>query len=254
MTVPMVGRTYRFDMGWLRVRFSFRSSSHGSFVVEEGGGLTPNGHAETVTLDLKEIRDGVYLNSWTEACGTTVTHVVDLLNATVYANVTVDGTLYNFTGTITEVTDLAGTDHRAIGSDQSERNTEIVLTAMRELFAERDRVAVDRSGAQLHADRGAQAPDGLGMLRPAALGLRGSSWDLQRIAAQDDLVFTHSIVYGWASDPVVIVDIFRLESGRIVEHWDVVQDLAATGSTARGPRHDVTSRQSPPPRAEHSGE
>jgi predicted SnoaL-like aldol condensation-catalyzing enzyme len=33
---------------------------------------------------------------------------------------------------------------------------------------------------------------------------------------------------------VVIVDIFCLENGRIVEHWDVVQDLTPTESTASG--------------------
>lgn len=115
MTVPMVGRTYRFDMGWLRLRFTFVSPSQGRFVVEEGGGLTPNGHAETVALDLRRIRDDVYLNSWAEACGTTVTHVVDLANATVYANVTVDGTLYNFVGTFTEVTDVPVAARSAIG-------------------------------------------------------------------------------------------------------------------------------------------
>jgi predicted SnoaL-like aldol condensation-catalyzing enzyme len=200
--------------------------------VEEGGGLTPNGHAETVALDLREIRDNVYLNSWAEACGTTVTHVVDLANATVYSNVTVDGTLYNFVGTITEVTDVPVADRSAVGSGQAERTTEIVLTAMRELFAERDLTAVDRDGAE--PQHGPPAPDGLEMLRPTAPGLRGSTWDLQRIAAQDDLVFTHSIVHGWAPGPVVIVDIFRLENGRIVEHWDVVEDLVPTGSTAGG--------------------
>ncbi|MFI8528039.1 MoaF-related domain-containing protein [Promicromonospora sukumoe] len=99
----MLGRTYRFDTGWLRVRFTFDSASQGRFVVEEGGGLTPNGHAETVDIDLREIRDGLYLNSWTERCGVTVTHVADFVNATLCSNVTVDGTLYNFVGTIAEV-------------------------------------------------------------------------------------------------------------------------------------------------------
>lgn len=44
----------------------------------------------------------------------------------------------------------------------------------------------------------------------------------------------HSRVLGWAPHPVIIVDIFRLNDGRIVEHWDVVQDEVAATSTASG--------------------
>ncbi|MGQ5228126.1 MoaF-related domain-containing protein [Streptomyces sp. yara] len=102
MTYPMVGKSYTFELGPLRVKFTFDSQPQGSFVVEEGGGLAPDGHTETVTLDLKEIREGVYLNSWTEASGATVTHLEDFARATVYSNVTVDGTLYNFVGSIKE--------------------------------------------------------------------------------------------------------------------------------------------------------
>ena len=102
MTSRLVGRSHKFDLGLLKVRFTFDSSSQGSFAVEEGGGLAPDGHAETVALDLRKIREGDYLNSWTEASGATVTHVEDFANATLYSNVTVDGTLYNLVGTITE--------------------------------------------------------------------------------------------------------------------------------------------------------
>ncbi len=243
MTVRMIGRTYRFDMGWLKVRFTFESASQGSFVVEEGGGLAPNGHAETVALDLKEIREGVYLNSWTEASGATVTHVEDFANATVHSNVTVDGTLYTFVGTITEVTGAvaeADAAERAVQAERAEqaerarRNTEIVLTAMRELFAEKDLTALDRYWAEPYVQHSPQMPDGLGALRSAVPGLAGFTWEPQRTAAEGDLVFTHSIVHGWTTGPAVIVDVFRLEDGRIVEHWDVVQDLVPAGSTVSG--------------------
>lgn len=97
-----IGHSYRFDLGDLKVRFTFDSPTRGSFVVEHGAGLAPDGHAETVDLNLHEIREGVYLNSWTEASGATVTHLEDFENGTLYSNVTVDGKLYHFTGTIKE--------------------------------------------------------------------------------------------------------------------------------------------------------
>lgn len=119
-------------------------------------------------------------------------------------------------------------------ADQARRNTETVLAAMRELFAEKDLTALDRYWAEPYVQHSPRLPSGLDALRAAVPELEGFSWEPQRTAAQGDLVFTHSIVHGWAPDPVVIVDIFRLENGRIVEHWDVVQDVTPAGATASG--------------------
>ncbi|WP_243744708.1 nuclear transport factor 2 family protein [Streptomyces hainanensis] len=119
-------------------------------------------------------------------------------------------------------------------ADRAQRNTEIVLTAMRELFAEKDTTALDRHWAEPYVQHSPQMPNGLDTLRAVVPGLEGFSWEPQRIAAQGDLVFTHSIVHGWAPHPVVIVDIFRLDDGRIVEHWDVIQDLTSPEATVSG--------------------
>ncbi|MYX01027.1 MULTISPECIES: nuclear transport factor 2 family protein [unclassified Streptomyces] len=119
-------------------------------------------------------------------------------------------------------------------NDQARRNIDIVTTAMRELFVEKDLTALDRYWAEPYVQHSPQLPDGLGTLRAAVPGLEGFSWEPQRVAAQGDLVFTHSLVHGWGPGPTVIVDIFRLENDRIAEHWDVVQDLVRPEATASG--------------------
>ncbi len=52
-----------------------------------------------------------------------------------------------------------------------------------------------------------------------------------RYVAEGDLVFTHS-EGTFAGRHVVFADLFRVENGKIVEHWDVIQDVPAT--TASG--------------------
>ncbi|MEV8361584.1 nuclear transport factor 2 family protein [Streptomyces niveus] len=124
--------------------------------------------------------------------------------------------------------------HATPQDDQAERNIDIVLTAMRELFGDKDLTAIDRYWAEPYIQHSPQMPNGLDTLRDTVPRLEGFSWEPQRIAAQGDLVFTHSIVHGWAPNPVVIVDIYRLDNERIVEHWDVVQDIVTAEESANG--------------------
>ncbi|WP_328307785.1 nuclear transport factor 2 family protein [Streptomyces sp. NBC_00442] len=61
-------------------------------------------------------------------------------------------------------------------------------------------------------------------------------FEIRRIAGDNGLVFTHS---HFRPEPghrgMVVVDVFRIDDGRIVEHWDVREDVPET--TVSG--HDV---------------
>ncbi len=51
-------------------------------------------------------------------------------------------------------------------------------------------------------------------------------WKIVRSAAEGDLVFLHVHVTPAPSDRGVgIVEIFRVQNGKIVEHWDVIQPV-----------------------------
>ncbi|NYJ03187.1 hypothetical protein HNR19_003885 [Nocardioides thalensis] len=103
MPTALENRTFHFDLGGLKVRYTFEPDDKATFVVTDGAGLAPDGHTETVAITATEIRPNVWLNAWREANGSTVTHVEDFEKGVLYSNVTVDGQLYTLTGTIKEI-------------------------------------------------------------------------------------------------------------------------------------------------------
>ncbi len=55
-----------------------------------------------------------------------------------------------------------------------------------------------------------------------------ASTEIKRIIAEGDLVVVHAHSRDNPKDPgVAAIDIFRLENGKIVEHWDAVQPVEA---------------------------
>lgn len=59
--------------------------------------------------------------------------------------------------------------------------------------------------------------------------------DIKRVFADGDHVILHShavMVPGTAG--AAVIDIFRLENGKIVEHWDVMQDVPAEAANSNG--------------------
>ena len=69
-----------------------------------------------------------------------------------------------------------------------------------------------------------QAPDGPEAFIAFVRAFPKLSVDIRRVMAEGDMVVTHSLVRFTADDPgSVAADFFRLEDGKVVEHWDVLQ-------------------------------
>jgi predicted SnoaL-like aldol condensation-catalyzing enzyme len=87
-----------------------------------------------------------------------------------------------------------------------------------------------------HNPHAADGPEGFVAAVSEFVGrFPGLGIDIRRMVAEGDLVVAHSLLKVSAEDRgSAVMDIFRLEDGRIVEHWDVVQavpDHSANGNT-----------------------
>jgi predicted SnoaL-like aldol condensation-catalyzing enzyme len=55
--------------------------------------------------------------------------------------------------------------------------------------------------------------------------------DIKRVIVEGDLVVTHSHIRMSPADAgTAVADIYRLEDGKIVEHWDVLQPVPPTAA------------------------
>ncbi|MEM7676636.1 MAG: nuclear transport factor 2 family protein [Myxococcota bacterium] len=59
------------------------------------------------------------------------------------------------------------------------------------------------------------------------------SYTLHRILADGDLVALHGKVVGLAPKPSVLVNIFRVEDGRLAEHWEGIQPIVSPTASGR---------------------
>lgn len=80
-----------------------------------------------------------------------------------------------------------------------------------------------------------QAPDGaegfIGYVRLMRGRFPELHVDVKRAIAEDDLVVTHSNMHLKPGDGgMAVVDIWRVADGRIVEHWDVMQQVPDTSA------------------------
>ncbi|QUQ63492.1 nuclear transport factor 2 family protein [Kutzneria sp. CA-103260] len=113
-------------------------------------------------------------------------------------------------------------------------NKELVLKAAGELFGDRDPSAVDRWVAPDYRQHSSLAADGPEALRGLVANLPdGFRYELARVVADGDLVALHGVYHGFGPTPLVAFDLFRVENGKLAEHWDGLTPVVATTASGR---------------------
>ena len=115
-------------------------------------------------------------------------------------------------------------------------NKAFVLEAFNTLFNRRDYAAAEEFWSPTYLQHSSHIPPGreglFGLTRALPATLR---YENALTVAEGDYVMLHGRFTG-IGQPVawVVVDVVRMENGRLAEHWDVVQDEATKEQSKSG--------------------
>jgi predicted SnoaL-like aldol condensation-catalyzing enzyme len=120
-----------------------------------------------------------------------------------------------------------------------EANKKNVVAFYEQAINQKDFDAASKYLGPRYIQHNPTAPDGAEGLKGFIAFLKskfpGSKSEIKRVFAEGDYVILHvHAVREPGTRGRAIVDIFRLENGKIVEHWDVVQDVPEKAANGNG--------------------
>jgi predicted SnoaL-like aldol condensation-catalyzing enzyme len=111
----------------------------------------------------------------------------------------------------------------------AERNKKIVVEFYQKLFGDKDVSVIDQYIVEDYIQHNPIAADGRQALKDIAdkwiANQPKTKVDFKKIAADGDLVFLHIKTKSISGKDISLVDIFKLKNGKIVEHWDFMQEV-----------------------------
>lgn len=104
-------------------------------------------------------------------------------------------------------------------------NKEFVVNAVTALFIDGDLTAIDRYWADDYIQRNPMLPSGSAVIKEAFSDMPDNfRYEIGMVIAEGDMVAIHGRYTGFGPTPLIAVDIYRVENGKIAEHWDVGQE------------------------------
>jgi len=129
----------------------------------------------------------------------------------------------------------ASVDHLS----ESAKNKKLVLEAYQGLFGDHDLSVVDKYWAKDYIQHNPYMSDGRDSVKDFVQKMGMQNWpkfkvNFLRVAADGDLVFLQTVQPKTDKTPeTVVVDIFRVEKDKIVEHWDTIQAVPSDATNKR---------------------
>ena len=210
-----------------RVSVTLLSAAQLKFEIKDG----PFARTETVDIHAVPLGNSLFVVSWQERDGATVTNVQDYDRGLVHSHATLpDGQFLRMTGTF-EITRPADQSL----DDRPHHNKALVLEAMTALFQRHDASVVERLYAPNYIQHNPEIPKGRDALRALVSGLsKDVFYEPGLMVAERDLVAIHGRIRGWADRQQIVIDVFRVEDGKLAEHWDVLQDEVPASAALAG--------------------
>ena len=113
-------------------------------------------------------------------------------------------------------------------------NKEIVIEVLTRAFIKKDPTVVEQCFGANYKQHNPVIADGPSAIARMIPTLTGLTYEPGMAVADGDLVMVHGRYTGWGPKPMIAVDIFRLKDGKVVEHWDVMQEEVSAANTASG--------------------
>jgi predicted SnoaL-like aldol condensation-catalyzing enzyme len=109
-------------------------------------------------------------------------------------------------------------------------NKKMVADFYQSLFGDKNTAAIDQYIADTYIQHNPSLPDGKEALKNAVAtwfkGQPKDTVDFRHLGVDGNLVYIHT-KSKMGNKTFSIVDIFRVENGKIAEHWDVIQEVPA---------------------------
>jgi predicted SnoaL-like aldol condensation-catalyzing enzyme len=116
----------------------------------------------------------------------------------------------------------------------------LVLDFFELAFVQRSpQAAAERYLSEAYIQHNPQAPSGrdafAAVVEQILAQAPEANFDLRRVIAEDDLVVLHYLLRMAPQDRgSAVIDIFRVDGGRIAEHWDVMQPVPEASANDNG--------------------